>query len=161
MSAKPKKQACKLKKVIKSSCGCGESTEAVEPKPKPRPLLPPSSPPHPTTLMPSSSSSSAAMHDGDDDDRKEEVLCRQMVSRSPKISGSIAVIKESDDPCGDFRQSMLQMIRKKSIHSQEDLQELLKCFLLMNPPSLHDIIVQAFTNIFNDANVTSSAAGKN
>nr|GMD21366.1 transcription repressor OFP6 [Ipomoea batatas] len=149
MSAKPKKQSCKLKNVIKSGCGCGESTQAVEPKPK-APAPPSSSPP------PSSSSTAAAMHGGEDD-RREEILCRQMVSRSPKISGSIAVVKESDDPCGDFRQSMLQMIQKKSIQSQEDLQELLKCFLLMNPPSLHDIIVQAFTNILDETTTTTSS----
>ncbi|XP_050138460.1 transcription repressor OFP6-like [Malus sylvestris] len=67
-----------------------------------------------------------------------------------KTSGSIAVVKESNDPYQDFRQSMLQMIVEKQIYWKEDLQELLRCFLELNSPSHHDVIIRAFTQIWND-----------
>ncbi|XP_057974180.1 transcription repressor OFP8-like [Malania oleifera] len=62
---------------------------------------------------------------------------------------SLAVEKESDDPYLDFRQSMLQMILEKEIYSKEDLRELLNCFLQLNSPYYHGIIVRAFTEIWN------------
>ncbi|XP_034221797.1 transcription repressor OFP8-like [Prunus dulcis] len=67
-----------------------------------------------------------------------------------KIDDSIAVVKESNDPYQDFRQSMLQMIVEKQIYSKEDLQELLSCFLELNSASHHDVIIQVFTQIWND-----------
>ncbi|KAK9291122.1 hypothetical protein L1049_009309 [Liquidambar formosana] len=63
--------------------------------------------------------------------------------------GSVAVEKDSDDPYLDFRHSMLQMILEKEIYSKDDLKELLNCFLQLNSPSHHGIIVRAFTEIWN------------
>lgn len=62
---------------------------------------------------------------------------------------SLAVEKDSDDPYLDFRQSMLQMILEKEIYSKDDLRELLNCFLQLNSPYHHGIIVRAFTEIWN------------
>ncbi|XP_012468138.1 transcription repressor OFP6 [Gossypium raimondii] len=62
---------------------------------------------------------------------------------------SLAVEKDSDDPYLDFRQSMLQMILEKEIYSKDDLKELLNCFLQLNSPYHHGIIVRAFTEIWN------------
>ncbi|KAK8651267.1 hypothetical protein V6N13_140875 [Hibiscus sabdariffa] len=62
---------------------------------------------------------------------------------------SLAVEKESDDPYLDFRYSMLQMILEKEIYSKDDLKELLNCFLKLNSPHYHGIIVRAFTEIWN------------
>ncbi|CAI9766399.1 unnamed protein product [Fraxinus pennsylvanica] len=64
-------------------------------------------------------------------------------------SQSVAVEKDSDDPYLDFRQSMLQMILEKEIYSKNDLKELLNCFLQLNSPYYHGIIVRAFTEIWN------------
>ncbi|XP_075507811.1 transcription repressor OFP13-like [Primulina tabacum] len=64
---------------------------------------------------------------------------------------SVAVEKDSDDPYLDFRQSMLQMILEKQIYSRDDLKELLNCFLQLNSPYYHGIIVRAFTEIWNGA----------
>ncbi|PON70070.1 Ovate protein family, C-terminal [Parasponia andersonii] len=61
----------------------------------------------------------------------------------------VAVEKESDDPYLDFRQSMLQMILENEIYSKDDLRELLNCFLQLNSPSHHGIIVRAFTEIWD------------
>ncbi|KAK4371794.1 hypothetical protein RND71_007178 [Anisodus tanguticus] len=67
-----------------------------------------------------------------------------------RIGGeSVAVEKDSDDPYLDFRQSMLQMILEKEIYSKDDLKELLNCFLQLNSPYYHGIIVRAFTEIWN------------
>lgn len=67
-----------------------------------------------------------------------------------RIGGeSVAVEKDSDDPYLDFRQSMLQMILEKEIYSKDDLKELLHCFLQLNSPYYHGIIVRAFTEIWN------------
>ncbi|KAK3226965.1 hypothetical protein Dsin_006827 [Dipteronia sinensis] len=63
--------------------------------------------------------------------------------------GSLAVEKDSDDPYLDFRHSMLQMILEKEIYNKEDLKELLNCFLQLNSPYHHEIIVRAFTEIWN------------
>ena len=61
----------------------------------------------------------------------------------------VAVEKDSDDPYLDFRHSMLQMILENEIYSKEDLRELLNCFLQLNSPYHHGVIVRAFTEIWN------------
>ncbi|XVE79180.1 hypothetical protein DITRI_Ditri14bG0037300 [Diplodiscus trichospermus] len=72
-----------------------------------------------------------------------------MLSPCPKIINSIAEVKDSNDPYRDFRHSMLQMIIEKQIYSKDDLQELLQCFLELNSPCHHDVIVKAFMEIWN------------
>ena len=71
--------------------------------------------------------------------------------QSPKLMNSIAIEKESEDPYKDFRHSMLQMIFEEEIFSETDLQDLLECFLQLNPPCHHEIIVRAFTRICEEA----------
>lgn len=61
----------------------------------------------------------------------------------------VAVEKDSNDPYLDFRNSMLQMILENEIYSKEDLRELLSCFLQLNSPYHHGVIVRAFTEIWN------------
>ncbi|KAJ4841975.1 hypothetical protein Tsubulata_020134 [Turnera subulata] len=70
--------------------------------------------------------------------------------KSSKIEDSIAVVKDSNNPYQDFRHSMLQMIFEKEIYSGEELQDLLDCFLELNSPCHHDVIVKAFTEIWNE-----------
>ncbi|CAO2823997.1 unnamed protein product [Amaranthus hypochondriacus] len=62
---------------------------------------------------------------------------------------SIAIEKDSSDPYVDFRQSMLQMIVENEIYTKNDLKQLLNCFLQLNSPSLHGIIIRVFTEIWN------------
>lgn len=73
---------------------------------------------------------------------------------------SVAVEKDSDDPYLDFRHSMLQMILEKDMYSGDELKELLSCFLQLNSPYYHGIIVRAFTEIWNGVH-SASAAGAN
>ncbi|KAK7392657.1 hypothetical protein VNO78_21101 [Psophocarpus tetragonolobus] len=74
-------------------------------------------------------------------------------------SDSVAVEKESHDPYLDFRHSMLQMILENEIYSKDDLRELLNCFLQLNSPDHHGVIVRAFTEIWNG--VFSVKSGSN
>ncbi|XP_020203533.1 transcription repressor OFP6 [Cajanus cajan] len=74
-------------------------------------------------------------------------------------SEGVAVEKDSDDPYLDFRHSMLQMILENEIYSKHDLRELLNCFLQLNSPHHHGVIVRAFTEIWNGVfSVTSSSS---
>jgi len=68
----------------------------------------------------------------------------------------VAVEKDSDDPYLDFRHSMLQMILENEIYSKQDLRELLSCFLQLNSPHHHGVIVRAFTEIWNGVFSTRS-----
>ncbi|KAE8700885.1 Transcription repressor OFP8 [Hibiscus syriacus] len=72
---------------------------------------------------------------------------------------SLAVEKDSDDPYLDFRHSMLQMILEKHIYSKDDLKDLLNCFLQLNSPYCHEIIVRAFTEMWNGLFSVKLAAG--
>lgn len=82
--------------------------------------------------------------------RHSEVKSLKSVQGFGRIGGgSLAVEKDSDDPYFDFRQSMLQMILENQIYSREDLSELLNCFLQLNEPYYHGVIVGAFTQIWN------------
>lgn len=61
---------------------------------------------------------------------------------------SMAVAKKSQDPCRDFKSSMLEMILEAQIFEAEDLEELLQCFLPLNSRQYHGVIVQAFSEIW-------------
>lgn len=65
------------------------------------------------------------------------------------LEESVAVVKESDDPLGDFRRSMLQMIVEKEIVDKDGLCELLKRFLALNSPLHHHLILRAFAEIWD------------
>ncbi|KAF2307698.1 hypothetical protein GH714_030891 [Hevea brasiliensis] len=94
-------------------------------------------------------------------DIRSSKKCSRTVRGLGRIGGeSLAVEKDSDDPYLDFRQSMLQMILEKEIYSKDDLRELLNCFLQLNSPYHHGIIVRAFTDIWDGVySARSSAAG--
>ncbi|KAL3755579.1 hypothetical protein ACJRO7_002604 [Eucalyptus globulus] len=71
----------------------------------------------------------------------------------------VAVEKDSHDPYLDFRHSMLQMILENQIYTKDDLRELLNCFLQLNSPHYHGVIVRAFTEIWNGVFCDRPAAG--
>lgn len=62
--------------------------------------------------------------------------------------GSFAVVKQSRDPYGDFRASMVEMIVEKHIYGAEDLEQLLLCFLSLNSTHHHRVIVEVFIEIW-------------
>nr|XP_010911125.1 transcription repressor OFP8 [Elaeis guineensis] len=75
---------------------------------------------------------------------------RRSSSGGRRLEESVAVVKESADPLGDFRRSMLQMIVEKEIVDGEELRELLRRFLSLNSPCHHDLILQAFAEIWEE-----------
>lgn len=64
------------------------------------------------------------------------------------LPASVAVVKCSSDPQRDFRESMVAMIAENNIRSSEDLEELLACYLLLNSSEHHDVVVEAFRQIW-------------
>ncbi|KAK1326213.1 hypothetical protein QJS10_CPA01g00460 [Acorus calamus] len=81
---------------------------------------------------------------------KEEVLATETTSEAERLGESVAVVKESEDPLGDFRNSMAQMIVEKEIFGGEGLKELLGRFLSLNHPRHHPVIVRAFADIWEE-----------
>ncbi|CAL4923506.1 unnamed protein product [Urochloa decumbens] len=67
-----------------------------------------------------------------------------------RVEESVAVVKESADPLGDFRRSMLQMIVEKEIVGGDELRELLHRFLSLNSPAHHHLILRAFAEIWEE-----------
>lgn len=65
------------------------------------------------------------------------------------LDGSVAVVKQSEDPLGDFRQSMVQMIVENGIIAGEELRQMLRRFLTLNAPHHHDVILRAFAEIWD------------
>ncbi|KAJ4957588.1 hypothetical protein NE237_024699 [Protea cynaroides] len=66
-----------------------------------------------------------------------------------KVHESIAVVKRSNDPYNDFRESMVEMIVEKQIFAAEDLEQLLKSFISLNSSYYHRIIVEVFCEIWD------------
>ncbi|KAL1815471.1 hypothetical protein ACET3Z_018045 [Daucus carota] len=103
-------------------------------------------------------------------------LCRLSISSSParlsvfkkliptavegKVRDSFAVVKKSEDPYEDFKRSMMDMIWEKQMFEEGDLEQLLQCFLSLNSPRHHKVIVDAFAEIWNamfaDSHITAS-----
>ncbi|XP_010534396.1 PREDICTED: transcription repressor OFP6-like [Tarenaya hassleriana] len=78
--------------------------------------------------------------------------------RLGRVGGDgVAVEKDSDDPYLDFRRSMFHMILENEIYSKDDLRELLNCFLRLNAPFHHAVILRAFTDIWDGVFSSSSA----
>ncbi|KAA0035569.1 hypothetical protein IC582_028650 [Cucumis melo] len=134
--------------IFSSTAGCGRCQ-----KPKLSDIVQPNKKP-PTTIVRRSSSSSSTDHNGTFSlDEDYSSASKSTGSQSPVailICDSIAVEKDSDDPYEDFRRSMVQMIVEKRIYSPNGLQELLNCFLHLNSPYHHEIILKAFTQISNE-----------
>ncbi|PSS15882.1 Transcription repressor like [Actinidia chinensis var. chinensis] len=131
------------------SCRRPRLSNIFHPKPKPKSKTPSNYPydysTTTTTTTTTDASSPPCYSDTDSDIRS-----LRAVQGFGRIGGeSVAVEKDSDDPYLDFRRSMLQMILENEIYSKDDLRELLNCFLQLNSPDYHGVIVRAFTEIWN------------
>ncbi|CAN1129233.1 Transcription repressor OFP12 [Linum perenne] len=82
----------------------------------------------------------------------------------PPLEGGVAVNKYSPDPYTDFKKSMEEMIEARRIKDDDAraaadwdyLQQLLTCYLTLNPEHAHKYIISAFADI----NRTGGRAGK-
>ncbi|CAK7329143.1 unnamed protein product [Dovyalis caffra] len=155
-----------------TSCGCGRPklSDVHEPTPKPKPKPKTSDisqkDPNPSSSLSSSCDQSVGfslIHNEEEEDgtsttvtlNKDTTSSTQNSEsetdpKASKIFDSIAVVKDSNDPFQDFKNSMLQMILEKNIYSKDDLEELLNCFLELNSPCHHSVIVKAFSEIWNE-----------
>ncbi|KAK6138152.1 hypothetical protein DH2020_028088 [Rehmannia glutinosa] len=143
-------------------CGCGpKSTDAIEPKSIPKTSFSDQNPTRRSATSSwdryggdSSTSTTFSLNNVDSSpqfcpENHEYDKCPKKASRRTKIDDSLAVVKDSDNPYRDFRQSMLQMIYEKQIYSRSDLQQLLHCLLELNSAHHHEVIVRAFVEIWN------------
>ncbi|XP_062213527.1 transcription repressor OFP7-like [Phragmites australis] len=64
------------------------------------------------------------------------------------MAGSFAVVKRSDDPRADFRQSMVDMVAARCIYDADGLERLLRCFLALNDRRHRRDIVAAFGDVW-------------
>ncbi|CAA7061111.1 unnamed protein product [Microthlaspi erraticum] len=81
-------------------------------------------------------------------------------SPCPKIDESVAMAKESVNPFEDYKKSMNQMIKERDIETEDDLKELLRCFLDINPPPHHNLIVRAFVDVCSHLRSPHDRRGK-
>ncbi|KAH7658274.1 Ovate protein family C-terminal protein [Dioscorea alata] len=73
----------------------------------------------------------------------------QKVRKERLEENDFAVVKRSEDPYGDFKSSMVEMIVEKQImFSEEELEKLLKSYLLLNSYHHHPVILRAFSDIW-------------
>ncbi|CAA7037927.1 unnamed protein product [Microthlaspi erraticum] len=82
---------------------------------------------------------------------------RRSTSRSESkqvVLESFAVMKRSVDPKKDFRESMVEMIEENNIRASKDLEDLLACYLTLNPKEYHDLIIQVFEQIWRQLTKT-------
>ena len=72
----------------------------------------------------------------------------------PELNGvvkeSVALVKNSDNPYSDFKESMTEMILEKKIQESRDLEELLQCYLSLNCEYYHNVIVEVFTEVWRE-----------
>ncbi|XP_066355977.1 transcription repressor OFP7-like [Miscanthus floridulus] len=64
------------------------------------------------------------------------------------LAGGFAVVKRSDDPRADFRQSMAEMVVGRGIYDADGLERLLRCFLALNDQRHRRDIVAAFGDVW-------------
>ncbi|XP_020104769.1 transcription repressor OFP7-like [Ananas comosus] len=71
-----------------------------------------------------------------------------VIPRSPEIAAE-APADRSEDPRGDFRRSMAEMVVEKEIYDAAGLEQLLRCLLSLNDRRHHRAITTAFGDIWD------------
>ncbi|WOG92733.1 hypothetical protein DCAR_0312008 [Daucus carota subsp. sativus] len=61
---------------------------------------------------------------------------------------SICAVKYSSDPFSDIRESVLEMIETVGVRNWNELEELVYCYIALNPTEVHHLIEQAFVSVF-------------
>lgn len=65
------------------------------------------------------------------------------------VGDSLALVKMSDNPYEDFRQSIHEMIMEKDLEGSTDVEELLYCYLTLNAPEHHQLIKEVFSDVWS------------
>ncbi|XP_050233298.1 transcription repressor OFP7-like [Mercurialis annua] len=82
---------------------------------------------------------------------RRSVLKKMMMTNNKTdgtVKESVAVVKKSENPYEDFKRSMLEMILEKQMFEENELEELLQCFLSLNSRQYHGVIIEAFSEIW-------------
>ncbi|PSS32938.1 Transcription repressor like [Actinidia chinensis var. chinensis] len=61
--------------------------------------------------------------------------------------GTICLVKYSTDPFSDMRESILEMIQSVGVQDWEELEELVYCYIVLNPSEVHGFIEDAFLSL--------------
>ncbi|XP_010520452.1 PREDICTED: transcription repressor OFP10 [Tarenaya hassleriana] len=152
--------------VMICGCGCGptrtgsEYTSTSNPNQKQEPKPEKKRMDNPKSLSPLHSPTSPFYSSKASPDLGPPVSPRLLRSPCPKIDESVAMAKESVNPFEDFRASMKQMIEERDIESEDDLKELLRCFLDINPPPQHNVVVRAFVDVCSSFRPPNDRRGK-
>ncbi|BFG23624.1 hypothetical protein CerSpe_098980 [Prunus speciosa] len=88
-------------------------------------------------------------------EKKEKQRWRNRVSLSASLpddvcgvfAGSACLVKYSTDPIFDMRESILEMIRYEGVCDWNDMEELVYCYVALNPPEVHEIVREAFLSL--------------
>ena len=64
--------------------------------------------------------------------------------------GAVAMVKSSYDPHHDFKESMVEMVVAKGLRGRRPLQQLLQCYLSLNPEEYHPTIVKVFHELCSE-----------
>ncbi|KAM0872104.1 hypothetical protein ACQ4PT_038926 [Festuca glaucescens] len=70
---------------------------------------------------------------------------------------SVAVVTETEDPLGEFRRSMAEMVVENGITGGAELRELLQRFLSLNSARHHHLILLAFADVWEELFAGSGA----
>ncbi|CAK9144484.1 unnamed protein product [Ilex paraguariensis] len=81
---------------------------------------------------------------------RKSVSSNSSSSSRRSLSESLAVVKSSQNPQKDFRESMVEMIVENNIRDSKDLEELLACYLSLNADEYHELIIKVFKQIWFD-----------
>lgn len=83
---------------------------------------------------------------------RKELMTKKGLKEQAMKFNSFAAVKSSYNPEEDFRDSMVEMIRYKGIKRPEELEELLACYLTLNPDDYHDLIIKVFQQVWFELN---------
>lgn len=97
-----------------------------------------------TTTTESSSTGASGNSAGAGAARRQE----EEEEEAAAVAGGFAVVKRSDDPRGDFRRSMAEMVVGRGIYDADGLERLLRCFLALNDRRHRWDIVAAFGDVW-------------
>lgn len=61
---------------------------------------------------------------------------------------SICAVTYSSDPFSDIRDSILEMMETVGVRDWNELEELVYCYIALNPSEVHHYIEQAFVSVF-------------
>lgn len=79
---------------------------------------------------------------------KKKVAKERMMDQKTEVLDSFAVVRCSMNPEKDFKDSMIEMIIEYQIHQQEEFEELLTCYLILNSDEYHDLIIKVFREVW-------------